>query len=510
MNGSMYFPQEDPIPQSGYFNGENMDSSNIQTKSSHFFKSLQFKMIFLSTFGLIILLATLLFYVFPLYENKVMESERAKVKASIEIAYSIVAHYGEKVEKKELSLEDAQKRVRDLLRSIRYNGKDYFFSYDFKGVGVVHPINPEFEGTDRSGVKDSHGKLNIQEMMSIASSASGEGYSEYSATKVKDGPVFDKISYVKAYKPWGWFVGTGIYIDVVQNQIHDFELKTLFGFAFIVFLVFVVNLWYSRGFSKKISGIVQVVQGLSTQVASSVEQLSDTGKELSDSSTSVAASLEETVASLEEVSSIIKLNSSSANQAASLSQDCKVSAETGEKEITLLIQAMSEISESSKKIDQIIEVIEDIAFQTNLLALNASVEAARAGEQGKGFAVVADAVRTLAQRSASAAKDISGLIKDSVEKIDRGANLADKSNDVLKNILNSVNKVAALNGEIANASAEQLSGIQQINSAMNQLDQGSQSNAASAEQISANVIEISRSSQQVDQQVSILKNLIAG
>lgn len=481
-----------------------------EIQNTKFLKSLQFKMIFLSTFGLVILLGTLLFYVFPLYERQFMESQKAGVKASIEIAYDVIHRYGEKAEKGEMTVEEAQKHTKDIIRAIRYNKTDYFFVYDLKGYSVVHPINPDFEGKDRSGAKDASGRLNIKMMMDLANSSDGEGFAYYDAVKEKGGPSFDKVSYVKAYKPWGWFIGTGVYVDVVEQTIHAFERNTMIGFACVVILVALANLWYSTRFAKNIRGIVETVQGLSTQVTNSVGQLSHAGKSLSDSSTSVAASLEETVASLEEVSSIIKVNSDNASQAASLSQESKHAAENGEKEIAMLISSMSEISEASKKIDQITEVIDDIAFQTNLLALNAAVEAARAGEQGKGFAVVADAVRTLAQRSASAAKDISGLIKDSVHKIDRGAELADKSSDVLKNILQSVNKVAALNGEIATSSSEQLAGIQQINTAMNQLDQGSQSNAASAEEISANVIEIARSTEQVDHQVIVLNKLIAG
>lgn len=250
-------------------------------------------------------------------------------------------------------------------------------------------------------------------------------------------------------------------------------------------------IWIAHSLSKSISGIAARLSTSSATVTSSVEQLNEAGNSLSQSSTEAAASLEETVASLEELSSMVKMNSDNAKQAASLSATSREAAEKGQQEINSLISAMTTISSSSKKIEEIISVIDDIAFQTNLLALNASVEAARAGEQGKGFAVVAEAVRALAQRSAAAAKDITGLIKESVSEVEHGSRIASQSGVVLNNIVTSVKKVSDLNNEIASASSEQTSGIQQISKAMNQLDQASQSNAASAEEISATSGEIS-------------------
>ncbi|MFS4458538.1 methyl-accepting chemotaxis protein [Bdellovibrio sp. HCB2-146] len=220
------------------------------------------------------------------------------------------------------------------------------------------------------------------------------------------------------------------------------------------------------------------------QIRKLVSDLSGSSSALSAASTESAASLEETVASLEELSSMIKLNADNAKMASDLSQVSKSSAEEGSSEISNLMHSMQEIVKSSKKIEEIITVIDDIAFQTNLLALNAAVEAARAGEQGKGFAVVAEAVRALAQRSALSAKEISGLISESVDQIEQGHRVAGSSHEVLKKILDSVTKVASLNNEIATASTEQSTGVSQITQAMNQLDQATQTNAASSETIS--------------------------
>ncbi len=255
-------------------------------------------------------------------------------------------------------------------------------------------------------------------------------------------------------------------------------------------LVFSLLIFIAIRLSKTVGGVANRLTESSHQVSAAVVQLNSAGNNLSQSSTEAAASLEETVAALEELTSMVQMNSDNAKQAASLASTSRQSAEAGENDIKNLITAMTEISQSSKKIEEIISVIDDIAFQTNLLALNAAVEAARAGEQGKGFAVVAEAVRALAQRSAASAKDISTLIKDSVSQIDRGSNIADQSGTVLSNIVNSIKKVSDLNNEIAAASSEQTTGIQQISKAMNQLDQSSQSNAASAEEIAATSGEI--------------------
>lgn len=255
-------------------------------------------------------------------------------------------------------------------------------------------------------------------------------------------------------------------------------------------LVFSFLMWIAIKIVSSVGSIASRLTIAGAQVASSVEQLNEAGNNLSQSSTEAAASLEETVAALEEMTSMVQMNSDNAKQAAALSASSRDSAVQGEKEIQGLITSMTQISQSSKKIEEIISVIDDIAFQTNLLALNASVEAARAGEQGKGFAVVAEAVRALAQRSATSAKDISTLIKESVSQIEEGSDTADKSGAVLTNIVSAIKKVADLNNEIAAASAEQTTGIQQIGKAMNQLDQAAQSNAASAEEIAATSGEI--------------------
>lgn len=280
--------------------------------------------------------------------------------------------------------------------------------------------------------------------------------------------------------------------------------------AISTLILFVVGFMIAHLLAKSLSSVSTQVNTAGSQVGTASEQLSTASQSLSAGATESASSLEETVSSLEELSSIVKMNADNAKEAASLAQQSTSSAEEGESEIKKLISAMSEITTSSKKIEEIINVIDDIAFQTNLLALNAAVEAARAGEQGKGFAVVAEAVRNLAQRSASAAKDINTLIKDAVNKTDHGAKIADQSGSVLNEIVTSIKKVSDLSSEIASASAEQARGISQISKAMNELDSATQRNAASAEEVAASSEELSAQAISLQGMVRDLTQIIEG
>lgn len=265
----------------------------------------------------------------------------------------------------------------------------------------------------------------------------------------------------------------------------------------------------SRALKANIKVIVHSLQAVSTSVSEALTQLNESGMNLSSSSTESAASMEETVASLEEIASLIKTNTDNAQVAATLAQDSQSVVTFGQKDISGLVTSMTEISASSVKMKDIIQVIDDIAFQTNLLALNASVEAARAGEQGKGFAVVADAVRALAQRSATSAKEIGSLITDVNSKIGTGTEKVTASGEVFNKILGSVGKVSHLSQEISTAAQQQQTGIGQISTAMNQLDQTSQANAAAAEQISATVTELKDQGVELNRLVIQLSSMVS-
>lgn len=253
---------------------------------------------------------------------------------------------------------------------------------------------------------------------------------------------------------------------------------------------------------QNLSQIVQQVNKGTISIASASQQIAVGNMDLSSRTERQASSLEETAASLEELTSTVKHNAENAGVANKLAASASAVAAKGGDMVQQVVQNMEAINESSRKIEDIISVIDDIAFQTNILALNAAVEAARAGEQGRGFAVVASEVRNLAQRSATAAKEIKELISDSTEKVAGGSKLVDLAGNAILDVVASVNRVSEVINEITSASQEQSSGIEQINLAIIHMDDVTQQNAAMVEEAAA-------AASAMDKQAKALANLIA-
>jgi methyl-accepting chemotaxis protein len=240
-----------------------------------------------------------------------------------------------------------------------------------------------------------------------------------------------------------------------------------------------------RHMNDSLVGIVSQVRSGTDAIATASGEISDGNLDLSARTEQQASALEETAAAMEELTTTVRQNADNARQANQLSMTASEVAVQGGAVVSQVITTMGSINESSRKIVDIIGVIDGIAFQTNILALNAAVEAARAGEQGRGFAVVASEVRTLAQRSAAAAKEIKTLIGDSVEKVDAGTALVDKAGATMEQVVTSIGRVTDIMAEIASASQEQTGGIEQVNRAIGQMDDVTQQNAALVEESAA-------------------------
>ena len=257
--------------------------------------------------------------------------------------------------------------------------------------------------------------------------------------------------------------------------------------------------------NSSLSKIVDEVRSGTQTISGASSEIAAGSFDLSSRTEQQAAALEETAASMEELTGTVRQNADNARQANQLAIAASSVATQAGQAVDQVVATMGSINESSRKIVDIISVIDGIAFQTNILALNAAVEAARAGEQGRGFAVVASEVRTLAQRSAAAAKEIKQLIGDSVEKVDTGTRLVDHTGATMREVVDSIQRVTDIMGEISSASQEQITGIEQVNQAMGQMDNATQQNAALVEEATAATAALQDQAQRLAQVVDVFK-----
>jgi methyl-accepting chemotaxis protein len=260
-----------------------------------------------------------------------------------------------------------------------------------------------------------------------------------------------------------------------------------------------------RAMQAQLAAVVSRVRANAEGVATASAQIENGNADLSSRTEAQASALQQTAASMEELSATVKLNADHAEQANALASAASGVANQGGQVVRQVVDTMRDISESSTQISHIIGVIDGIAFQTNILALNAAVEAARAGEQGRGFAVVAAEVRTLAQRSAQAAREIKALIGDSVERVQQGTDLADRAGQTMGEVVESIQRVSAIIGEISVASRQQSAGVSQIGQAVSQLDDATQQNAALVEEGTAASQSLSHQAKALVESVSVFK-----
>jgi methyl-accepting chemotaxis protein len=475
----------------------------------------------------------------------ILQERQSMVKAEVETAHHIVEFFQELASKGTLEEADAKRKALDALKTMRYLNNEYFWVNDMQPAMVMHPIKPELDGKDLSNNKDPNGKYLFVEFVKTVREQ-GEGFVFYQWPKPGSTDPVAKVSYVKGFKPWGWVIGSGLYLDEVDSTFYSRLFKFMIGAVLLAALLTAFCVAIIRSITQPMSDAVKVAKTVSAgdltsritvrtqdetgdlldalkemngslvKIVSEVRAATDTmatassqiaagNMDLSSRTESQAGALEETASSMEELTTAVKQNADNARQANQLAQSASQVAVKGGAVVSQVVETMGSINTSSQKIVDIIGVIDSIAFQTNILALNAAVEAARAGEQGRGFAVVASEVRNLAQRSAGAAKEIKALIDDSVDRVNRGAELVNQAGATMEEIVAGIRRVTDIMGEITAASEEQTAGIEQVNRAISQMDETTQQNAALVEQAAAAAQSLQEQSGRLSQLVSVFK-----
>jgi len=465
--------------------------------------------------------------------DQVIEGRKAGLVMAVQSQRSIAAAYQQKAEKGEMTVEAAQKAAADALRGARFGGADgkanYFFIWNTDGVGVMHPFKPEWIGQNMTGkIMDPTGIDIIAALVKGArDSADGSAYVPMKFPRPGKTEPVPKLQYVATVPQWHWIIGSGLYMDDVDAEVAAVLAKGLAAALVLLAAIAGIGISIYRSVLRQIGGepavaleaMNDVARGdLSVQLrspvpgslmaglATMIESLRDTVTQIRRSTDSIAtasgeiavgnnslasrteqtaSSLQQAAATMEQLTQTVRQTSQSASEANSLATSAAQGATNGGDVVARVVTTMDEINASSRKITDIIGVIDGIAFQTNILALNAAVEAARAGEQGRGFAVVAGEVRSLAQRSAAAAREIKSLIGASVERVEAGGQLVSEAGGTMHGIVDGVHRVSDIIQEITRASAEQATGISQVNTSVSALDQMTQQNAALVEESAA-------------------------
>ncbi len=375
------------------------------------------------------------------------------------------------------------------------------------------------DGVDVSQVKDSTGKFIIRDMVDTGlQSKTGEAYiMKYPWINSGEKTSRGKIAALYYFKPWEWVIGAGAYEDdfletrrALNSSLDGMMTSLLISIAVLVLLAILISVTISHGISRAIGFVIDGLTEGANQVADAASQISSTSQLLADGTTQQAASLEETASALEEMSSMTRQNADNAGTANQRMTVSNQQVGSGATEVKNMAGAMREIEDYSDNIRKIIKTIEEIAFQTNLLALNAAVEAARAGDAGKGFAVVADEVRNLAQHSAQAARDTAELIEGTVTRVQNGGKIVEALEQGFTTIEKGTNEVAGLIQQITTANQEQAQGVDQVNTAVSQMDKITQQNAATAEESASAAEELSAQAENLRSIVNQLAVLVEG
>ena len=541
MTASLSSDPQNPSNPSGFF-----DYHGIWAPGVRAFRNLRF-----STKAAIISLAfmlpmlALVGWLLKSDMDSTMQSRMDATRQHVEIGHGILVWAHAQETSGKMPREQAQQLARETIAKLRYDGQEYFWINDMQPRVVMHPTRLELDGQDVSDLKDPNGLALFKAFVDTVRQK-GKGFVNYQWSKPGSLTPEDKISYVQGFEPWGWVLGTGIYVDDVKatfrHQLRVAGMGVLFtllvgGYLFLSFyrvmdgglketrrhlramtsgdLTTSPSPWGHdeaaqlmtelRAMQEALRTMVMRVRHSSDEIVHSASEIASGALDLSRRTEHTASNLEESAASMEEITATVQSGTDNTQAASKMASHNANVASNGGRVMLEVVKTMEGIRSSSAQISDIIATIDGIAFQTNILALNAAVEAARAGEQGRGFAVVASEVRSLAGRSAAAAKEIKTLIDSSVQQVETGTSIVRKAGTTIEDIVASSQRVNELLSDVATGAREQSLGVSQIGEAVQELDRMTQQNAALVEETAAAAAAMQSQAHQLAQEVSRFK-----
>jgi len=433
-----------------------------------------------------------------------------KTRHIVESVHGILTFFHSRSKNGTMSTSEAQNMCKEVVRGLRYETSEYFWICDTKGFMVMHPITKAgLEGKSGLDIKDVNNKYIIRETIKIGKTEQA-GFVDYFWNKPGETTPLPKISYVKFFPEWNWIIVTGIYVDDVETEIWKSARHMFLIVSLLTIGIVGIALFLARSISKKTYRIAKGIYLGADQVSIASAETSSTAQVLSDSANQQAASIQETSASLEQMSAMIGETGGLTEGAGQLmNRNIEKSGKSLQRLIELT-RVLTKIESDGAEMEDIIHVIEEIAFQTNLLALNAAVEAARAGDSGSGFAVVAEEVRNLALRTSKAADETHVLLENTIKQIQHSSSLIREINDDFEIIVESATMIGEKTLSITAATKEHAKGIQHVSAAMSEIDQGTQQVAAASEEAAASSEELSAQAAQMKIFVRELLQTIRG
>jgi methyl-accepting chemotaxis protein len=526
----------------------------VSVRSWFRFSSLSGKIVALSLLPVALFLLFFGGYVLPTLHTTVMQAKKEGVRQVVDLAITMLQTQEAKARAGGLPLEATQDRAREVIASLRYDHTNYLWVQSPGPRIVLHPIHPDWAGKATDDLGDPDLAKLFRDLEQVAKDSEG-GFHAYHFGKPGVEGLYPKISYVRTFAPWGWTIGTGIYVDDVDRQVRTVALIMLAGILLVSILIYLLARTLSRRIVRPLHQLVEGLKqsDLSQQIAVTVEDeigeaarafnaynggmrrtvldVSEYADRAASGSTELAASAEQmskAVAEIakvsealksagEQVSEALRGLGSSAGMVATKTQEAETQSQDIVQETNRSAEAgqntamgMTDIKQVTDHIVRAVTVIQDIARQTNLLSLNAAIEAAKAGQQGKGFAVVAEEVRKLAERSGTAAKEIAGLIQRTQEVVTGGVQSVDATLASLKAIHDRIGAMAKGISTIGGLSRQQAATGQDVADMMSQTTGRLSQNAAATHELASTVQEIARTSEELARVAEGLRTVVGG